>query len=204
MRRLKLNTRRRRVAAALGVAVVAVGAALAIIETRAEATNASRLALDPSNFAALNTPATALRGVPAGARIGPGSDPAPGTVHELGRGAALAWVAADRVCWSSGHAAGCAVPLASEAQAIDPVLSDPDAIKQGQPTRVSGLAIDGVTQVTATLKDGSRLSSTPIDNWYQIELPASAAPWDVTRIEAKMSSGETIPFDLPAVPLPGQ
>lgn len=204
MRRLKLNRHRRRTAAAVAGMLLAAGAAAAFIETRAEATSASRLALDPANFAALNTPATALSGTPAAARVGPGYDPAPGTVHQLGRGKALAWVAAGRVCWSSGNEAGCVVSLPSQAQAIDPGVSDPDGIKQGQPARVSGLAVDGVAQVTATLKDGTRLSTTPVDNWYEIELPTSAAPWDVARIDAKMSSGETVPYDVPAIAPPGQ
>lgn len=203
MRMFGLNRGRRRAAAALAVAIVAVASTIAFVETRADATTASRWALDPANFVALNTPATALSGLPPAAHVEAGYDPAPGTVHQLGHGA-LAWVAAGRVCWSSDNEAGCAVSVPSEAQAIDPGVSDPDGIREGQPARLSGLAVNGVTQVTAVLKDGSRLSTAPVENWYEIMLPSSAAPWDVTRIEARLSSAATVAFVLPNVARPGQ
>jgi hypothetical protein len=180
--------------------VVSIAIAITIRETGASATADSPLALLPGNVAALNAPSTVVPNPPAYARSG--EAPASGTVHALGDGAAFAWVISDRICWSTRHAGGCLVSLPSAVQAIDPVVGDPDGIRSGHPAEVFGIAVDAVQQVTAFLVNGSQFSATPIDNWYEIELPPSAAPWDVARIEAQTAGGKTISYDLPTRPPP--
>jgi hypothetical protein len=192
--------RRRHVrVAALALSIAAlVAIPIAILETRANATGDSPLALLPGNVAALDSPSTVVRNVPPFARIG--EAPAPETVHTLGNGAAFGWVISDRICWSDRHGGGCIVASPSDDQAIDPTVSDPDGTRSGQPARVSGIAVDSVTEVTAFLVNGSQFSATPVANWYEIDLPPSAAPWGVAHIEARTASGRVIPYDLPTRP----
>jgi hypothetical protein len=155
------------------------------------------LALIPGNFAALNSSATVRPALPSQAPgPAPGYAPAPGTLHALGRGNAFAWIHNSAVCWTAGIAGGCADPSPSTEHGIDITLSDPDSSRQGQPAEVSGLAVDGVVQVTVTLKDGTTLSTTPTNNWYEITLPSDAATWDVTRVTAQTRLGRTLSQDV--------
>lgn len=193
----------RKVFLAVAVLLLIVSSVVvAIVGTRATATSTSSVALIPSNFAALKSPNTAR---PAATPHGPGPEfaPAPGTVHALGEGAALAWVSSDaRVCWSAGNASGCAENSPS-VQAIDITISDPDQIGRGEPVTIHGLAVDGVAEVVAVLTDGSRLAAAPVNNWYEIALTASAAPWDVSRIQARLDNGQRFTYDHPTTPPPG-
>lgn len=176
------------------VLLAAVGATAAGIGVmRAGAKSPSPLALVPANFTALNAAATSAPAV-ASQLPAPSSayGPAPGAVHALGHGKAFAWVHDGAVCSQSGIFEGCADPSPSNEHGIDITISDEDFLRQGKPAHVSGLAVDSVAQVTATLKDGSALSATPIDNWYDIALPSAVAPWDVARVAAQTRSGRTI------------
>jgi hypothetical protein len=172
-------------------AVGAAGAGIAVL--RASAKPPSSLALVPANFAALNSAATA---VPSASPASPSPPtefgPASGALHALGHGKAFAWVHDGAVCSQSGIFEGCADPSPSNEHGIDITISDEDFLRQGKPAHISGLAVDSVTHVTATLEDGSALSATPIDNWYDIVLPSAVAPWDVVRVAAQIRSGRTI------------
>ena len=164
---------------------------------RAGAKPASPLALTPANFAALSAPGTARAGVPSGVHApAPGYGPADGAVHVLGHGKAFAWVREGAVCWSSGIASGCADSSRSNEHALDAVISDADEVRQGEPARIAGLAVDGVVRVAATMKDGSTLAAVPVDNWYEIDLPGTAAPWDVARVSATLRSGRTTSLEV--------
>jgi hypothetical protein len=87
---------------------------------------------------------------------------------------------------------------------IDVTIEDPDLIGQGEPAQIVGLAVDSIVRVTATLENGEILSAAPVDNWYEIKLPDTAAPWDVARVSAQVRSGRRISVDValhaPAVP----
>jgi hypothetical protein len=187
-------TRRRIVLLAFGVVLAGAGAAAGVM--RAGARTSSPLALVPANFAALNAADTV--------RPGPTSPSASGEVHALGGGKAFAWNHAGEVCWSSGIASGCADPSPVNDHGIDVTIDDPDVIRQGEPAQVVGLAVDSIVRVTATLEDGRALSAAPVDNWYEIELPDTAAPWDIVRVSAQVRSGRRISVDValhaPAVP----
>ena len=117
---------------------------------------------------------------------------------------AFAWVHAGAVCSSADIASGCADPSPSTEHGIDITISDPDLIRAGRPAQVAGLAVDSVVHVTATLNDGLTLSAVPVDNWYDITLPETAAPWDVIRVAAQTRSGrtlsQTVALHQPAVP----
>jgi hypothetical protein len=176
------------------VFVAAVGAAGAGIGVmRAGAKPSSPLALVPANFAALNAASTAVPSVPP-QTPSPSAEygPRPGALHALGHGKAFAWVHAGAVCSQSSNFEGCADPSPSIEHGIDITISDEDLLRQGKPAHVSGLAVDSVVRVTATLKDGSALSTAPIDNWYDLTLPENAAPWDVVLVAARTASGRTI------------
>jgi hypothetical protein len=160
---------------------------------RAGAKPSSPLALVPANFAALNAASTAVPSVPPQTPSPPTEyGPAPGALHALGHGKAFAWVHAGAVCSQSRVFEGCADPSPSTEHGIDITISDEDLLQQGKPVHVSGLAVDSVVRVTATLRDGSAASAAPIDNWYDITLPTDAAPWDVVRVAAQTRSGRTI------------
>jgi hypothetical protein len=187
-------TRRRILLLAFGVVLAAIGAAAGVM--RAGARPPSPLALVPANFAALNAANTARRG--------PTSPSASGETHVLGGGKAFAWNDDGEVCWSSGIASGCADPSPVNDHGIDVTIDDPDLIRQGEPAQVVGLAVDSIVRVTATLEDGQTLSAAPVDNWYEITLPDTTAPWDVARVSAQVRSGQRISVDValraPAVP----
>jgi hypothetical protein len=187
-------SRRRIVWLALVVVLAGAGAAAGVLQAGARAP--SPLALVSANFAALNSAETVRRGPTDGAT--------PGRAHALGRGKAFAWEHDGAVCWSAGIASGCADPSPANEHGIDMTVSDPDLIRQGEPARVAGLAVDSIVRVTATLQDGTTLSAVPVDNWYEITLPETSAPWDVTRVSATGRSGRIISVDVslhaPAVP----
>jgi hypothetical protein len=195
---------RRRILCLASIMVLA-GAGAAAGVMRAGARTPSPLALVPGNFAALNAPATVTPNVPDQIQ-GPGAadPPAPGTVHALGHGKAFAWIHDGAVCWSAGLVSGCADPSPANEHGIDVTVGDPDLIQQGKPAQVSGLAVDSIVRVTATLVDGTTFSAVPVDNWYEISLPDTAAPWDVTRVAARGRSGRVLSIDValhaPAVP----
>jgi hypothetical protein len=181
--------------AALILLVVGAGAAAGVM--RAGAKPPSSLALIPGNFAALNSSATVRPALPSQAPgPAPGYAPSAGTLHALGHGNAFAWIHNSAVCWTAGIAGGCADPSPSTEHGIDITLSDADLSRQGEPAEVSGLAVDDVVRVTATLKDGTMLSATPTNNWYEITLPSEAATWDVTRVAAQTRSGRTLSQDV--------
>ena len=184
-------------AAAVGAALVLVGGGAAFGVVRAVAKPPSALALTPGNFTALRAAETARADVPTAVHSpAPGYGPAAGTVHALGRGKAFAWIREGAVCWSSGVAAGCANADATGSRGFDAVISDADEVGRGEPTRVAGLAVDEVVSLTATLEDGSALTAAPHDNWYEITLPGSAAPWDVDSVSARLRSGRTVSLDV--------
>jgi hypothetical protein len=187
-------TRRRILLLAFGVVLAGVGAAAGVM--RAGARAPSPLALVPANFAALGAAGTV--------RPGPTNQPAPGVVHALGRGKAFAWTHDGEVCWFSGIASGCADPSPGNDHGIDVTIDDPDLIRQGEPAQVVGLAVDSIVGITVTLEDGQTLSAVPVDNWYEVKLPDTAAPWDVARVSAQVRSGQSIfvdvPLHAPAVP----
>jgi len=160
---------------------------------RAGAKPSSPLALVPANFAALNAAATAVASIPPQTPSPPAEyGPTAGALHALGHGKAFAWIHAGAVCSQSSNFDGCADPSQSTEHGIDITISDEDLLRQGKPAHVSGLAVDSVVRVTATLRDRSTASTTPIDNWYDITLPVDAAPWDVVRVAAQTRSGRTI------------
>jgi hypothetical protein len=172
------------------------GAGAAAGVMRGGAGPSSSLALVPANLAALNAADTIRPEVT--------KQSAPGGVHALGRGKAFAWNQDGEVCWSSGIASGCADPSPRAEHGIDVTVGDPDMIQQGEPAWIGGLAVDSIVRVTATLENGQTLSAVPVDNWYEIELPDRAAPWDVARVSAQVRSGRRISVDValhpPAVP----
>ena len=178
-------TRRRILLLAFAVIFAGAGAAAGVM--RAGAGASSPLALVPANFAALNAADT----------IRPEKQSAPGEVHVLGRGKAYAWNHDGEVCWSSGIASGCADPSPATEHGIDVTIADPDSIRQGEPAWIGGLAVDSTVRITATLEDGRTLATAPVDNWYEIKLPNTAAPWDVARVSAQVRSGQSISLDVP-------
>lgn len=160
---------------------------------RAGAKPSSPLALVPTNFTALNAASTEVPSASSETSSPPAAyGPAPGALHALGHGKAFAWVHAGAVCAHSSVFEGCADPSPSTEHGIDITISDEDLLRQGKPAHVSGLAVDSVVRVTATLEDGSAVSTAPIDNWYDLTLPDGAAPWDVVRVAARTASGRTI------------
>lgn len=195
--------RRFRMRLLVGAVVVVAGAvsAAVVFGTRAAATSngGPAMLIVPANVHALNAPAKAIAGEPPEAHgMGAGLDPVPGTVHRLGDGV-VAWPAGDRVCYYEKTGGGCILP---ETRGIDVVISDPDGTRQGKPAQVSGVAVDAVANVTATLKDGSAISAEPVDNWFVIDLPGSAAPWDVTHVSALDTAGAVIAdYKTPTNPL---
>ena len=185
----------RRWAVGLALTLVFGGAGAGASAVPAGAGHPSPLALIPANFAALNSAATARPAPPSQAPgPAPAYAPASGTVHVLGHGAAVAWARDGVVCSTSGIAGGCADPSPSAEHGIDVTLADADQPRQGQPAQVFGLAVDSVARVTVTMKDGTTLSTSPVENWYEVTLPASAATWDVSRVSALTRSGRTIPL----------
>jgi hypothetical protein len=181
----------------LALVVVLAGAGTAAGVMRAGAGASSPLALVPANFAALHAAETLSPDVPS-EKQGPGATerPAPGAVHALGRGKAFAWDRDGVVCWSAGITSGCADPSPGTEHGIDVTVGDRDLIRQGEPAQVYGLAVDSIVRVTATLQDGTTLTAVPVDNWYQIELPDTAAPWDVTRVSIRGRSGRVLSVDV--------
>jgi hypothetical protein len=198
MKTARLRTRLFMVALVM-VAVVATAGV--IFGTRADATSngGPAMLIEPANVQALNAPARAIAGIPPEAHgMGTGLDPAPGTAHRLGNGV-VAWPAGSRVCYYESSGGGCIQP---QTRAIDVVITDADGFRSGNPARISGVAVDAVTKVTADLKDGSTLSVQPVNNWYEIDLPESAAPWDVTHVSALDTNGDVIvSYDTPTTPL---
>jgi hypothetical protein len=182
---LERMTRRRILLLAFGLVLAGAGAAAGVM--RAGAGASSPLALVPANLAALNAADT----------IRPGGQTAPGGVHALGRDRAFAWNDDGKVCWSSGIASGCADPSPGAEHGIDVTVADPDRIRQGEPARIGGLAVDSIVRVTATLEDGRTFAAVPVDNWYEIKLPDTAAPWDVARVSAQVRSGHSVAVDVP-------
>ena len=180
-------TRRRILLLAFGVVLAGAGAAVGVM--RAGAGASSPLALVPANLAALNAADTISPGVT--------KPEVPGVVHALGRGKAFASSHDGEVCWSSGIASGCADPSLGAEHGIDVTVGDSDTIRQGEPAWIRGLAVDSIVRVTATLEDGRTFSAVPVDNWYEIRLPSTAAPWDVARVSAQVRSGERISLDVP-------
>jgi hypothetical protein len=188
-------SRRWFLAAALILLVGGAGAASGVM--RAGTKPPSSLALIPGNFAALNSSATVRPALPSQAPgPAPGYAPSAGTLHALGHGNAFAWIHNSAVCWTAGIAGGCADPSPLTEHGIDITLSDADLSRQGEPAQVSGLAVDDVVRITATLKDGTTLSATPANNWYEITLPTDAATWDVARVTAETSSGRILSQDV--------
>lgn len=178
--------------------IIAIAAALLALVTvsyssfSASATNRSLLALTGSNLSALDSPSTALTVVPTSLHApAPAYGAKSGTVHLLGHGA-FAWRLNNQVCWSFSVGSGCADPSTAGAEAIDPTLADSDTIRSGAPATVSGLAVDDVASVTATLSNGSAYSTTPTANWFVVVLPATAAPWDVIKVTARLKSGGSV------------
>jgi hypothetical protein len=163
------------VAFAVVAGVVASGLAFA--------SRLDRTPLTAATISALSDPRTVVAGVPPQVdAMGARYQPEPGGLHQLGNGA-FAWRLGDNICWVTKLAGGCLPRLE---QPIAWTIKDPDASGSGAPALVFGLAVDGVTTVTATLSDGHEVSAAPVNNFYVIELPLDAAPEDVTEVRATL------------------
>jgi hypothetical protein len=197
---------RRYVIAAAGC--LAVAAVLAVVfrphragAERTGATLASAARLDPAHVAALHTARTAVPGVPDLTRmIGPGATPAAGEAHRIGpHGVTLAWVNQGAICEVQISGGGCVPPIN---RPIEVTISDPDVVGKGQPERVMGLAVDGVTNVATTLADGRTRRAVPIDNFYEILLPDDVTPTVAMTVQATLADGSTYAEQVPAAPPP--
>ena len=156
--------------------------------------------LAASSFAALSSTTNLVAGVPAAVtKLGPEYTPAAGQVHALS-GGAYAWRSGSQTCWATSHSSGCLDPLQ---QPIDWSVGDADVAGSGAPTQVYGLAVDGVSSVTATLADGSQITATPSSNFYTLSLPTQDGPWDVTSITAAFGAGGRYTTSV-AIAKPGQ
>lgn len=188
-----------RLPARLVFALVAV--AVAAIATVAYAIRTDHSPLTPGSLSALADPATVVNDLPPAVNAFTGAaKPAPGSVHQLGYGA-LAWRAGARICWvgpdarqPQGGAGGCVSRIP---QPVDWTIKDPDADREGAAPRVFGLAIDSVKQVSVTLIDGTTVRTTPLDNFYVVDLPGGAAVRDVTAIRAALADGSTFTQSVP-------
>lgn len=170
------------------ILVVALGVAitLGITANPFGAKAGSGPTLAATSFAALGDSSNIVPGVPDAAKtLGPAYAPAAGTVHSLSSGA-YAWKAGNQTCWATSHASGCLDPLA---QPIDWSVGDEDVAGSGAPTKVFGLAVDGVGTVTAALSDGTVLSAQPASNFFSMSLPVADGPWDVTSVSATFGTG---------------
>lgn len=153
----------------------------------------------PENVSALHSSGTRLAGVPDASRyLGASVAPNAGEAHRLGYGA-VGWTHGGQVCWAADHATGCDGDLTNP---IDVTVGDSDAIGSGAPSRVLGLATDAVTSVTVTLKDGRSVSGSPISNFYFLQLPADAKPWDVRSVDADLVGGGSYHNELDIAPPP--
>jgi hypothetical protein len=65
-----------------------------------------------------------------------------------------------------------------------------------------GVAIDGVTRISVTLRDGRTAAETPVANFYFVDLPADARPWDVKTVTATLADGTTYSHDWSSVSAP--
>ena len=176
----------------VGAVVISLGVGVATgADTKKRVANPA--ALVASNLSALRSPATRLADLPAGAQA-PSRElsPAAGAVHSLGRGKAAAWETGAQVCFAMGPFAGCVANTPKTRRGISSALVDPDQIGSGIPAAATGLAVDGVVGVTATLDDGRTLSTAPVENWYEIQLPDGIAPWQVRQVVATFRNGDSI------------
>lgn len=192
--------------AAAGCLAIATTLVVAFRPHRARAertgiTLASTARLDPAHVASLHMTRTAVSGVPDLTRmIGPGATPAAGQAHRIGpAGMTLAWVNQGAICEVQESGGGCVPPID---RPIEVTISDPDVVGKGQPERVVGLAVDGVTNVAATLADGRTLHGAPVDNFYEILLPDDVTPTAAMTVRATMADGSTYTEQVLGAPPP--
>jgi hypothetical protein len=143
--------------------------------------------LDPNALSALQDPSTAVATIPVPQKVlPPGFTPSPGQVHSIGDGAAYAWTSdGAATCFATDHFSSC-YNLSQDP--ISYTIGDDDIVRSGQPAKVYGLAVDAVKEVTVTLADGRTFTATPTASYYEVDLPATAAPSDVKLITAKFGS----------------
>lgn len=184
---------------ALAAVLAAVSSASGASATSGARAHAGRVDAEPTHaISALTQESTALPGVPAGIH-----DPSAkrSIIHELGNGRAFAWRRENEICWSVvRRTAFTACGEWSDEVfdvAIDPII-DPWPADPARPVRVFGLAVDDVTQVVATLADGTAVATEPVNNWYEIEFPPSVEPWAIRRIDVRTADGATYFKVLPA------
>ena len=152
--------------------------------------------LSAEDLSGLRSEASRIPNVPQAARmIGPAYTPTAGEVHRIGPGErAFAWIHAGQVCYVQSFGGGCVPPLPAP---ISLTVADPDIVGEGQPATALGLAIDDVVAVEVTLVDGRKAAGAPVRNFFYVELPTGAAPWQAASIEARMADGSTYTERLP-------
>jgi len=188
---------RLRTGVAVGALVVAcvTSAAVALVH-RSHAVGPYELV--PANLTALASPGTAVRDVPTqaarfSASLG-AEPPARGSVHRVGGGRASAWVSGGHVCWlttwrmKKGSSLAECITQTHRNTPIEPMVT-----QRGRRTVVEGMAVDSVRSVWAKVKDGRIFSTKPLSNFYWIELPAGADPWDLVEAGATLSNGKNYP-----------
>ena len=174
-----------RVALMLAIVSVGVAAAFAFFGREAEGGSVPQA----TGMSALMKPS-----IPAG-RIAVIQDfptdlaPSDGRVRPLGH-AHYAWTRGKSICHvDRSGTGGCFERFLSP---VNATIGDDDAIGSGVPASVRGLVTDDVATVTVVLKDGTRVSGGVVDNAFEIYLPESAAPWDVTGEDLTMRDGSAV------------
>jgi hypothetical protein len=194
-RRGQLLSRRLMVVIAVVVALGGSTAALAVYYFGPRS-------ISPANISALSDPTSVA---PASLPVYSGSPderPVVGSVHFVGDGRALVWLSTGELCWSTQLTAGShgMSGCVGVADAVDsPIPIAPligPAAGTTAPIHVQGLAVDAVARIKVALRDGSTVSGVPEQNWYDIELPPSAAASDVVRVTAELDDGGG-PFTMP-------
>jgi hypothetical protein len=173
-----------------GIAGIVVLGAIAAGMAAMQAGGASGPVLNSQALAALNSNSTKVDQLPASVgSISAAEAPAAGSVHRVGGGLAFAWVKNGKVCWAEPSGVGGCLPTVQ--LPIDYVIHDQDALGQGQPTTVSGLAMDGVESVTVTLQNGITATAPVTENFYVVSLPGNALPSALAEISAHRDNGST-------------
>jgi hypothetical protein len=187
---------------AIGVVTLALILAGASIGQAVIARSASHRPVTPASVSAVSSSATALAASADIHGLGANFAPDAGTRgHSLGGGKAIGWKHGSQICVSSDHfgewVSGCIDPSST---AVDWSLSVPN-LPNTNPS-IFGVAVDGVTSVTATFGDGASYSAPVSQNWYQIDFPASLRESDLTGLDVAFADGthSHVPVALPEAP----